>query len=78
MSNKEQPKIVQITSVVEGSYAGETYWHDDEATVYGLGVDGRIYYWGRTKTTRIKHDEPDEEGNEYHDEHEWGWKPYQP
>jgi hypothetical protein len=69
--------ITRITAVQEGSCTGEGYMPSEDATIYGMGNDQKMYYWGRTKSTRIEH-EPDEEGNQYHYEHEWGWKPYEP
>lgn len=69
--------IVKISAVLEGSYAGETFWRDDVASIYGLGDDNKMYYWGRTKTTRVEH-EPDEDGDTSHDEHEYGWVPFKP
>lgn len=70
-------KIIQTTSVLEPSYVGDALFWRDEATIYGLADDGKMYYWGRTKSTKIEH-EPDEEGNTHHYKYEYGWKPYQP
>jgi len=70
--------IVQTTPVIEGTVMyDERYLPDEHATIYGLGDDGKPYLWGRTKSTRINH-EPDEEGDTFHYEHEYGWKPYEP
>jgi hypothetical protein len=71
-------KIIQISTVLEGHYTGEHYERDDEAAIYGLGDDQKMYYWGRTKTTRVHLETPDEDGLDYKYEHEWGWKPYEP
>ena len=67
-------KIVQITAATEYRRIpnGELEAYED-ATVYGLGDDNKLYYWGVTKSTRVEHKEPDEEGDMYHYEREYGW-----
>lgn len=67
-------KITQITAAVEYRRVpnGELEPYED-ATVYGLGDDQKLYYWGVTKSTRVDH-EPDEDGDTYHYEKEFGWK----
>lgn len=73
--------IVQISAVVEYSDTGNEdhgTWQrvpNTDATVYGLGDDGKLYYWGVTKSTYVK-TEPNED-NEYSDGHydkQYGWK----
>jgi len=72
-------KVIQIAPVVEYSDTGNEdngTWQrypNSDATLYGLGDDGKPYIWCRTKTTQRELAEPDEEGNTYHYEHEYGW-----
>lgn len=72
-------KITQITAVVENSDTGNEdrgTWQrtpNEDATIYGLGDDNRMYFWGITKSTKIEH-KPDENGDIYHYEKEYGWK----
>lgn len=75
-------KIVQISAVVENSDTGSEdhgTWQripNTEATVYGLGDDGKLYYWGVSKSTYVK-TEPNED-NEWskgHYEKEYWWLP---
>lgn len=51
------PDIVQISAVREGSYMGEVFSENEDATIYGLGTDGKMYFWGRTEVkTAFKKD----------------------
>ena len=73
-------KIIQIAPVMENSDTGNEdrgTWQripNEDATIYGLGDDGKLYVWGCKKSTYVK-TEPTEE-NEYSDGHydrEYGW-----
>lgn len=75
-------QIIQISAVIENSDTGSEdhgtrkRLPNECATVYGLGDDNQLYYWGVTKSTYVK-TKPTEE-NEYssgHYEKEYGWKP---
>jgi hypothetical protein len=66
-------KIIQIAPVVESRDRGNV-----NTTVYGLGDDGKVYYWGIIKSVKVTNNEPDEEGLGYHYEHEYGWLEYRP
>lgn len=74
-------KILQITSVVENEDTGNEdrgTWQripQAEATIYGLGDDQKMYYWGVTKSVRVESDEPDEDGNTHYYRKTYGWKP---
>lgn len=70
-------KIIQISTVVEPTYVVEELFWRDEATIYGLGEDNKMYYWGRTGSNKISHD-PDEEGDTESWVYSYGWKPYSP
>lgn len=77
-------KIVQIAPVVEYRWSGSedhgTHRIDpnEEATVYGLGDDGKLYVWAVLKSTRVEHKTEEEleahDYDKYHYEKEYGWK----
>lgn len=73
-------KILQIAPVVEYQDTGNEdhgTWQRipaTEATVYGLGDDNKLYFWGVTSSKRVEH-EPDEDGETSHYEKTYGWKP---
>lgn len=69
-------KIIQIAPVVEytSSQYKEQSFAKEEATLYGLGDDGKPYVWALIKNSRIKLDEPDEDGNDYHYERAYSWR----
>lgn len=78
----EHVRIVQISTVVEPHYLGDAetmYWNED-ATIYGLGDDGNMYFWGVTKTNRVEHTTEEElienDYEKYHYEKEYGWRPH--
>ena len=55
-------KIVQISTVVEQYPDGEGGFKPyEDATVYGLGDDGKVYYYGDVGKEGVT---------------EYGWKPY--
>lgn len=66
-------KIVQISAVLEqyNTTNGGTLPYED-ATVYGLGNDNKLYYWGFIKRSKTER-EPDEEGNTITYNKEYGW-----
>lgn len=68
-------KIVQISAVVENhSFPNmDEVYPNEDATVYGLGDDNKLYIWGLTKNQRIELPEPDEDGNRHRYEREYGW-----
>ena len=67
-------KITQITAVTEYQTRDDgSYQPYEDATVYGLGDDQKLYYWGVTKSTKVDHKEPDNDGDLYHYEKEYGW-----
>jgi hypothetical protein len=72
-------KIVQISSVTEHYMKGSEFVPYEDATVYGLGDDGKVYYYGEVEKTAKKggffsflnaHDE------DITTEKQFGWKPY--
>lgn len=67
-------KVIQISAVTEHKYdaSGNRAVPYEDATVYGLGDDNKLYYWGVTKNTLVNH-KPDEDGNTEHYEKEHGW-----
>lgn len=73
--------IVQISAVVENSDTGSEdrgTWQrvpNETATVYGLGDDGKLYYWGITKSTYVKTEPSDDnDWSSGHYDREYGWR----
>lgn len=73
--------ITQISAVIEYTDTGNEdrgTWQripNNEATVYGLGDDQKLYFWGVTESTYVK-TEPTHD-NDYSKGHyvkEYGWK----
>lgn len=80
-------KIVQIAPVVEYYDTGDEdrgTWKripNEEATIYGLGRNGRMYYWACLKS--VKKENPDYNPEDYESEpyiyeKTYGWKLYEP
>lgn len=69
-------KIIQIAPVIEYHSFPHTdnVYPNEEATVYGLGDDGKLYYWALIKNKRVELTEPDEDGEMHHYEKEYGWR----
>jgi hypothetical protein len=73
-------KIIQIAPVVEYRWSGNEDRNshridpNEDATVYGLGDNGKVYVWGVKKSTYIK-TEPNEDNDwsKGHYDKEYGW-----
>lgn len=69
-------RIIQIAPVVENHSYGHTdeLFPNEEATVYGLGDDNKLYVWSLIKNQRVELPEPDEDGLTFKYDKEYGWR----
>lgn len=74
-------KIVQISTVTEHYMKDGEFVPYEDATIYGLGDDQRMYYWGKVEKKKGLKDkigamlDSEEEATDA-PEKDWGWQEY--